>query len=97
MAGRETLRWLIKPKSYPQSRCVAGECDVVDGEPTPRLINYPLAGHYPELADVWPRRGNEPARLSAYRIAMILTRGQGRVVIVDESLGVRDCHRVHRD
>jgi hypothetical protein len=76
---------------------VACECDVVDGEPASRLVNYPLAGHYPELADVWPRRGNGLAGLSAHRIAVIPGPGQGRVVVGDESLGVRECHRVHRD
>jgi hypothetical protein len=55
----------------------------VDGEPGTRLVNYPLAGHDPELA--------------ADRIAVILTKGRGRIVIVDESLSVRDAYRVHGD
>lgn len=95
MAGRETPRWLIKPKSYPQRRCMACECDVVDGKPASGLVNYPLAGHYPELADVWPRRGNGLPR--AHGIAVIPAWGQGRVVVGDDIPGVRDCHRIHRD
>ena len=62
-----------------------------------RQVNYPVAGHYPELADVWPRRGDGLARLSAHPTAAIPALGQGGVIVGDEGPGARECHRVHRD
>ena len=96
MAGRETLRWHIKPKFYPQGRCVVSECNVEDGELSPRLVDYPPAGHHPDLADAgccW-RKG--PGCLPAYQMA-VLTQGHSQVVIVDDGPSVRRGYRVHRD
>jgi hypothetical protein len=70
---------------------------VVDGELTPRLVNGPFARHHPELADAWYRRGARPARLSAHRLTVAFTRGQGTVVILDDCLGGCVCHRARRD
>jgi hypothetical protein len=60
---------------------VGGERRIVDGDPSVRLVKYPLAGHDPELA--------------ADRFAVILARG--RVGIVGQSLGIGDGYRVDRD
>ena len=73
------------------------ECHVVDGKPASLPVDYPLARHDPEPAEVWPRRGNAPGRLSAHRIAVIPAPGEGRVVIGDKGPGVREWHRVHSD
>src|SRR5215471_18410463 len=60
------LGWLGRQESRPQVRGVAGEGDVVDGEPTPRPVEYPAAGHHPELAEVRWRQGGSPGcRLAA--------------------------------
>jgi hypothetical protein len=95
VAGRETLRRLLQPKIYLQGRCVVSESDVEDGELPPRLVDYPPAGHHPDLADVWCWRKG-PGRLPAYRMA-VLTQGHSQVVIVDNGPGVRRGYRVHRD
>jgi hypothetical protein len=73
------------------------ECHVVDGEPASLPVDDPLARHYPESAEVWPRRGNARGRLRAHRIAVTPAPSQGRVVTGDKGPGVREWHRVDSD
>ena len=85
-AARVTLR-LVGLKSHPQGCRMVSECDVVDDEPTPRLVNHPLARHHPELADVWWCCGDRPGRVPAHQIAAAFRGGQSLVVLVDDGLG----------
>src|SRR6185437_2268097 len=104
VGARLARRRLIKTEIGSDGRRVAGERDVVESEPGARLVDDPLAGHDPDLADArrrrgrwsrWSRRGGRAVRQPADRIGA--ARPPGQVVFVDDRLGGRDRYRVDRD
>jgi hypothetical protein len=87
--ARLARRRLIKPEIGSDGRRVAGERDVMNGEPAARPVDDPLTGRHPQLADTRRRR------LAADRIAVAVTFGQ--VVLIDDRPRGRHRDGVHRD
>lgn len=96
MGGLASLRF-VGAKCHPQARRLIGEYDVADGQSTPGLVNYQVAGNYTETGDVWGRRGSILRCPCAYEMAAVRSRGRSRGVIVDDGLRAHKRDGVRRD